>query len=314
VPRDLLSDRVPPSGEQHRITHGDAEAHVTQVGATLRSYTVAGTHVLDGFDESSRATDGRGQVLAPWPNRIAGGRYDYGGHAIQAPLNEPARGNAIHGLVRWSDWTTVDKAESRVGLTCAVRPQPGYDWTLLLEVVYHLEATGLTVELAATNTGLERAPFGAGFHPYLRLGEHGIDDLRLCVPAEHRVITDDGSRSEEQPVGGTEFDLRKPRRLGGLALDTAYGALDRDEDGRAVVSLAEPDGSREVRLWVDEAYRYLMVYTGDEVGDPGRRRQAVAVEPMSCPPQAFRTGTDFVELEPGETWRGRWGIVTNLDA
>lgn len=300
--------RTPPSGEQYRITNGDAEAVVTQVGATLRSLSVGGVPILDGFDADSRATDGRGQVLAPWPNRIAEGRYSYGGRDVQCPLNEPSRGDAIHGLVRWLEWDVVDHAGSAVTLMCAVRPQPGYEWALDLQVGYHLDGAGLTVTLAAVNTGDERAPFGAGFHPYLRVGDHQVDDLCLEVPAGCRVITDDGRTTVEEPVAGSEWDLRSGRRLQGLVLDTAYGRLDRRPDGRAAVVLSRPDGSGSVSLWVDEAFPYLMIYTGDEVQDASRRRRAVAVEPMSCPPQAFRTGTDVVPLAPGEAWRGRWGI------
>jgi aldose 1-epimerase len=303
---------APPSGTQHTIGHAGAEVVVTEVGATLRSYTVDGVPVLDGFDAASRATDGRGQVLAPWPNRIAEGRYRYGGRELQCPLTEPARGDAIHGLVRWVDWTLLDHQGSSVTLGCTVRPQPGYDWLLRLEVGYRLDDAGLTVELTATNDSGERAPFGAGFHPYLRLGEHRVDDLLLTVPAASRVLTDDGTRSVDEPVAGTDWDFRSPRPVGALVLDTAFGGLVRGDDGRAVTVLAERDGGGEVGLWVDEAYRYLMVYTADEVRSPDRRRRAVAVEPMTCPPQAFRTGTDVIGLEPAGTWRGRWGVAPSL--
>ncbi len=300
--------RTPPSGEQYRITYGDAEADVTQVGATLRSFSVGGVPLLDGFDVGSRATDGRGQVLAPWPNRIAEGRYSYGGRDVQCPLNEPSRDNAIHGLVRWLDWDVVDLAGSAVTLACAVRPQPGYEWALDLRVAYHLDDAGLTVTMAAVNTGAEDAPFGAGFHPYLRVGEHRVDELCLEVPAECRVLTDRGRETVEEPVAGTEWDLRGRRRLGDMVLDTAYGRLDRGPDSRAIVVLSHPDRSGGVSLWVDEAFPYFMIYTGDELQDLTRRRRAVAVEPMSCPPQAFRTGTDVVHLAPGATWRGEWGL------
>ena len=97
-----------------------------------------------------------------------------------------------------------------------------------------------------------------------------------------------------------------------VALDTAYGRLVRGEDGRAVVVLTDPERDAAVRLWVDEAYRYLMVHTGDEVHAAQRRRGALAVEPMTCPPEAFRTGADVVELEPGASWRGRWGLRPDL--
>ena len=307
-----ITEVAAPTGEQYRIAHGDAEVEITEVGATVRSYTVGGTPVLDGFDVGSRATDGRGQVLAPWPNRIADGRYRYGTREVQCPLTEPAAADAIHGLVRWSDWALLERTDSSVVLTCAVRPQPGYEWALRLRVGYHLDDTGLTVELTATNTGPERAPFGAGFHPYLRLPGRRVDELLLTVPAECRVLTDGGHESVEEPVGGTEWDFRSARRIGDVALDTAYGRLTRGRDGRAVAVLADPDGRRTVRLWVDEGFRYLMVYTADQVHATDRRRQAVAVEPMTCPPQAFRTGTDVVELEPGGSWGGRWGLRPDL--
>ena len=51
-----------------------------------------------------------------------------------------------------------------------------------------------------------------------------------------------------------------------------------------------------------------MVYTADQVERPERRRAAVAIEPMTCPPDALRTGSDLIELGPGESWRGVWGL------
>ena len=167
----------PPSGDQYVLTQGSAEAQVTGVGATLRSYTVDGDDVIDGFGLGERATDGRGQVLAPWPNRLTDGRYEYGGHDCQAPLNEPSRHDAIHGLVRWLDWSLAAHDATSVSLTCAVRPQPGYEWQLDLEVTYALDGAGLTVTLRAVNRDGERAPFGVGFHPYLTVGAASIDEL-----------------------------------------------------------------------------------------------------------------------------------------
>ena len=60
-------------------------------------------------------------------------------------------------------------------------------------------------------------------------------------------------------------------------------------------------------LWLDESYRYVMAFTGDTL-DPERRRRAIALEPMTCPPDALRSGTDLIRLAPGTTWTGRWGL------
>ncbi len=94
-----------PTGQQWRIGHGRHEVVVCEVGATLRSYKVGDTQVLDGFGPDEWSHTGRGQVLAPWPNRLADGRYEFNGVRAQAALDEPERRNAIHGLVRWLPWT-----------------------------------------------------------------------------------------------------------------------------------------------------------------------------------------------------------------
>lgn len=300
--------RSAPSGEQYLIRRGPVEARITEVGATLGSLTLDGRDVVDGCGLDERASDGRGQVLAPWPNRIAEGRYEYGGRAVQAPISEPGRNAAIHGLVRWLDWTLVEYDDPEVTLQCAVRPQPGYEWQLLLEVRYTLGPSGLTVTMTSTNTGTERAPFGAGCHPYLRLGDGPVDRLELNVPAR-QFLTDADAGSPFQSVEGTEQDFMARRAIGASRLDTAYGDLVRDTSGRAAATLRDPTNDESLALWVDESFRYLMVYTGDSVHDAVRRRAAVAVEPMTCPPQAFRTGIDVVELEPGESWSGAWGIT-----
>jgi aldose 1-epimerase len=296
-----------PAGEHHVIRSGTSEAHITEVGATLRAFTVGGIDVLDGFAAHERATDGRGQVLAPWPNRIAGGRYQYGGHDIQCPLTEPARSNAIHGLVRWLDWALADRQPDAVTLWCDVRPQPGYEWELRLQVTYQLGDDGLTVRLSAVNTGDERAPFGAGFHPYLKIAGRQIDDLVLTLPAT-QYLADNDPATEVRQVADTAFDFRAARRVGTQELDTAYTGLVLDERGRATVVLSDPGADHEVQLWVSGAFPHLMVYTGDHVSRPERRRASVAVEPMTCPPQAFRSGIDLVELDPEESWAGDWGL------
>jgi aldose 1-epimerase len=297
-----------PSGHQYAIAHGNAQAHIAQVGATLRTYTVDGRDVLDGFGIDERATDGRGQILAPWPNRLTDGRYQYGGRDCQAPINETSRNTAIHGLVRWLDWSLVGHDPTSVTLSCAVRPQPGYEWQLDLEVTYALDHTGLTVTLRAVNVGAERAPLGVGFHPYLTLGTPSIDELELTLPATTYRDSDLSAAPAMVPVTATPWNFTQPRRIGTTQLDTAFGGLIRHDDDRAITRIHDPDGGHAVELWVDGTYRYLMVYTADRVGQPERRRTAIAIEPMTCPPDALRTGTDLIELDAGGSWQGSWGL------
>ena len=134
-----------PSGQQWRIGHGRQEVVVCEVGATLRAYSVGGAPVLDGFGPDEWSHCGRGQVLAPWPNRLADGRYEFNGVRAQAALDEPERRNAIHGLVRWLPWTLQTRHQNQVSLRLQLHPSPGYPFSLLMELEYHVGRDGLTV-------------------------------------------------------------------------------------------------------------------------------------------------------------------------
>jgi aldose 1-epimerase len=296
-----------PSGEQYEIAHGDQRVVVTEVGAGLRSYEAGGRDVLDGYGADEMASSGRGQVLVPWPNRIEGGRYEWRGRSLQLPLTEPEGGNAIHGLVRWSAWRVVEQEPHRLVLGHGVHPQPGYPFALDLRVEYALSEDGLRVETTATNVGAEPCPYGAGAHPYLAPGTPTVDTATLRLPARRVLETDAaGIPVGRTAVEGTPFDFRDPLPVGDTALDHCFTDLDRDADGRARVTLGDPGSGRAVALWVDERYPYLMLYTGDARPDVARR--SLAVEPMTCPPNAFSSGESVIELAPGTSAAGSWGL------
>jgi aldose 1-epimerase len=286
---------------------------VVALGGGLRSYEAAGREVLNGFPAGERPTSGRGQVLVPWPNRIENGCYEFEGKRLQLPLSEPENGNAIHGLVRGATWNLVDREPARVLLDYTLEPQPGYPFELGLSIEYALSGAGLTVTTTASNLGRAICPYGAGQHPYLTLGTPTIDTLRLQAPGRVVEFSDErGLPVRSAPVAGTEYDFRLGREIGETVLDNAFTELERDLDGRARVLLDDPAGSAGLTLWVDESYRYLMLYTGDS--HPDVARHGLAVEPMTCPPNAFRTGESLIRLEPGESIATSWGIEPRLPA
>ena len=185
-----------PTGQQWRIGHGRQEVIVCEVGATLRAYSVGADPVLDGFGADEWSHSGRGQVLAPWPNRLADGRYEFNGVRAQAALDEPERRNAIHGLVRWLPWTLQTRHQNQLSLRLQLHPSPGYPFSLLLEIEYHVGREGLTVTTRAQSLDEGPIPFGLGFHPYLTAGPGTVDGAILHVPgAPHpRDSTTAGSR------------------------------------------------------------------------------------------------------------------------
>jgi aldose 1-epimerase len=291
-----------PSGEQFEIAFGDQRAVVTEVGGGLRTYDVGDRRIVDGYEADEMCSAGRGQVLAPWPNRIADASYEFGGVRHELPVDERASQSAIHGLVRWVPWRVVEARPQRATIGHELHPQPGYPFAVSLRIEYELSADGLRVSTTATNVGPESCPFGLGFHPYLRPGTPTVDTATLQLPARSVLGTD-----ERSPVHGTDLDFLHPRAVGRTVLDTCFAGLDRGVDGLARVVLANPATGVSTTLWVDEAYGYLMVYTGDTRPDVSRR--SLAVEPMTCPPQAFRTGESVIVLAPGDSMTATWGLT-----
>jgi len=201
-----------------------------------------------------------------------------------------------------------DASSVRFGLR--LYPMHGYPHILDLTASYRLDDDGLGVEVAARNAGPTAAPYGIGAHPYLTLGRGAgsVDESVLELPADTWIPVDDRMiPTGREQVDGTPYDFRKPRPIGDTRLDTAYTGLTRDPDGRARVRLTDGRGERGVELWVGEGIDWLQLYSAD--GLPGAHHRAgVAVEPMSCPPNAFATGEDVLRLEPGERIAHRWGL------
>ncbi len=299
---------LPPSGEQFEIEGGGYRAVVTESGAALRALSFRGRDLVDGFGEDEMSSGGRGQLLVPWPNRVRDGQYTFEGRDLQLPLTEPSRHNSSHGLARWVAWSVEEHTGHSVSLTYRLMAQTGYPWTLDLHVAYDLSADGLTVTQTATNDSGRPAPYASGAHPYLRVGDGPVDRWELTLPAATRLLVDD---ERLLPVGreaveGTPYDFRVARPLRDLALNHCFTDLERDPEGNTTAVLRDPASGDGVTLWVDGHHPWLLLYTADDV--PASARRSLAVEPMTAPPDALRSGEDLFTLAPDETVSVVWGI------
>lgn len=296
-----------PTGEQWHLAAGADELTVVEVGGGLRTWTRDGVDLLAGYESNAPCTSGRGQQLIPWPNRIRDGRYSYDGVAYQLPLTEVDLGNASHGLVRWAPWRLLERTPSSITVAHRLFPQPGWDWHLETTTTYAVAPDGLTVTVRVTNVGEGAAPFGYGAHPYVAIGDAPVEDVEVMIPGARFVEVDDRLIPKAtSPVDGTAFDFREQKAIGHGRLDTAYADLEV-VDGRWTVTVATP-GRPVVDVWADaESLPWAQVFSGkaeaDQAGVHG-----IAVEPMTCPPDAFNSGDSLIELARGQAWTGTWGI------
>ena len=299
------------------LTHGDWQLVVAPYGASLRGLSHGATDgkredVITGYSGAAGKVGGQGDVLLPFPGRVAEGRYTFEGQTYQMEKNDSEGPNAIHGFLRKTIWDSEQPSDDEITFTTALAADahPGYPFALGARVTYRLDDGGLTCAFALGNLGDAPAPVAAGFHPYFTVGSARIDADTLHLPfdsyLEYQNLLPTG---RVLPVGGTEFDFRTPRAIGAAVFNTCFLGPQRDPDGRLRIRLSDSSAQKSLTVWMDAAFNYVVLYSGDPLPESHRRR-ALAIEPMTGGSDAFNHPTwGLVTLASGETLSGAWGIT-----
>ncbi|MDQ2732268.1 MAG: hypothetical protein M3Y56_11460 [Armatimonadota bacterium] len=334
-----VEGQASPSDAEIFLVHGAHTAVVSPYGASLRGYSVAAEAANaprrdvvtpyagaqppspDGSRMGRSARDigqkigGQGDVLIPFPGRIRDGLYTFGGQPYQMERNDHEGPNAIHGFLRSTLWNIDESSENKVRFSTSIGKaqyeERGYPFSLEVTVAYQVDDSGLTCSFSITNTGPDAAPAAAGFHPYFTTGSALIDEDTLEVPLEAVLELNANliPTGRVLPVEGTPLDFRKPRRIRSTAFNTCFLQPRRDEDGRLRIHLRGDAGT--VTVWMDGAFNYVVLYSGDPL-PPEHRRRSLAIEPMTCGSDGFNHPEwGLAALEPGESFGGEWGV--NVD-
>ncbi len=297
------------TGELYVVRDGTREAVVTELGAGLFRVNWDGTELL-----SSVADDGfggfgcHGQMLLPWPGRVAGGRYEHEGETYQLPLDDHTHGAAIHGWARWATWRLVDSSPGRLVMGWRMLAQDGYPFCFDFEQAYAWTARRFEVRLDGVNTSGRPAPIGYGAHPYFNLGASSVDELELTVPASSYVPVDSALNptGPPLPVQGTPYDFRQGTVVGSARLDVTLADLERDDEGMVTVGVTAPSTGVRLGLHYQRPIDYVQVYSGDTL--VFGRRAGLAVEPYTCVPNAFNNKMGLALVPPGGTFSVRWAM------
>lgn len=292
------------------VTRGDWKLTVAPCGASLRGLTYRGEPVITGYHGKENKVGGQGDVLIPFPGRVAGGAYEFDGQRHQMPQNDKDGPNAIHGFLRAVVWDTAAQDDASATFATRLDGAEGYPFQLAASVTYTLTNDGLTCAFNVKNVGDGPAPVGAGFHPYFTVGSETIDGDTLHVPMAAVLEFDDAliPTGRVLPVAGTELDFTRPRPIGATRFNTCFLNPSRDDNGRLTITLANKN--RELAVWMAGAFGYVVLYSGDPLPETHRRR-ALAIEPMTCGSDAFNHPEwGLARLAPGETLTGTWGVTT----
>lgn len=214
----------------------------------------------------------------------------------------------------------ADSDSDAVELELLLPASPAYPWSLLIGVRYELHSErGLSVSITTTNLGAAMpphegqagaplldghpapAPYGVGVHPYLTRS-CALDECTLVLPASRALLTDERTKAPTQdvPITETPWNWLDPTTMGEASVDHAFTELITDAAGQWQVRLADPDGSAVV---LASNAPWVQLYSGEHMD-----RQALAVEPMTCPPNAFNSGRDLITLASGESHTLRYRI------
>ncbi|WP_165350486.1 aldose 1-epimerase family protein [Xylanimonas protaetiae] len=304
--------QVPLSGEQYVLEGFGYRAEVAAVGATLRTLSAGGRELVAGFSADRLRPAMRGALLVPWPNRTADGAYTFAGETHRLPVDEPETRTATHGLLAWSPFTPGEPVEHGLELRGTLAPRPGYPWRLGVTVTFTLAEDGLRQEVEVENQSDRTAPVGIGGHPYLVAGPSSdssldgwtleLDAAEALVPSPDRMLPERTVHVDDAP----ELDFRAPRTVGDTVLNHCFTGLRPAADGTVSARLRDPRGGGTQITW-DARCAFVQLYSADHPVD-GVRRSALAIEPMTCQPDALNSGVGLLAVDPWQAVGAGWRI------
>jgi len=283
-----------------------SRAIISPIGASLLELELSGIKVVEQV-KNSRTDLYSGVVMAPWSSRIAGGKYSLpDGRSFQVPINEPARNNALHGVVYDQNFEIKRLSESSVELAIEISGFEGYPFVLKLAVSYELEDGELFASFAVRNTSSEKAPFGIGFHPYFSCAWF-VEPMQIQNDAASYFELDENLISlGKTKTAASDKDLSLGKKALGASLDDGYTDLVFDH-GISSTKLIDSNG-RGVQIWQENIFKHAVIFTTDNFETEAGPISAVAVEPSTSAVNAFNSNQDLIWLEPNQTRSGSWGI------
>lgn len=246
--------------------------------------------------------DYKGAKLSPFPNRLQKGLYSFKGNQYQLPCNDNGH-NALHGFL-WDypfSLKDVRLEDESAEITLSMYyegKKAGYPFPFSMDITYTLSPQKLSVLTQIENKGDKAMPIGDGWHPYFLL-PGGTDQWQLKLPTQKRLKTD----QYLIPTGDYEeyLKFKSLNTIQGEALDHCFGPL---TERISETILYHPKEELKIIVWQKsgtDRYEWLNVYIPPD-------KNSIAIEPMSCAPDAFNNGLGNIHLPAGESRTFTFGV------
>ena len=303
------------SGQQFRLSFltpkGELQATIAQVGASLREFKINDIELVVPYAEDEPAPLCAGIVMAPWPNRIDGGKWKFEGQTLEVDITIHEQQNANHGFLGRFPYSLISQTPSSVTLGATIYPREGYPFLVDTTVTYQLDESGLTVSHTAVNHSAKAAPFAVGGHAYFQFSETPTKDLAMKTNAKTWLKCNERQiPTEWLPTPTGDYNLSEGVRVGDHFFDDDFTDFDRDAQGLAHTYLTAPDG-RGLDVWQDEKFGHVVLFTPDFFPTKNGPVYAAAIEPQTAAPNAFNNGDGLAWLKTGEQFTAAWGVKIN---
>lgn len=255
-------------------------------------------NVIDGYTNEAdfkekNSSSFKSNVLFPYPNRIRNGIYSFGEQLYTLPINFTAEDNAIHGLVYDKEFTVIETSANNKSASISMEyvyneSVTGFPFLFRLCITYTLTKQRLRIETRIQNNGTKQFPYGFGLHHYFKVSD-SVAHTSLEVPTNYTLPVDSHMIPTGEKQEYTEFTESK--LIDTTTFDTCFEVLKNKQN---IIKLSDTNSGSNLQIaYSSKDFPYVQIYTPPH-------RKSIAIEPMTCAPNAFNNNMGLLMLQGGE--------------
>ena len=266
------------------------------LGASLQNLTSHNTEIINGISNTVEGLNDykntyKSAFLFPFPNRISEGKYEFGQTKYDLDCNEKALNNALHGYIYNKPFSmkNIETSENNAIVSLYYTDKgitKGFPFPYRLEIIYTFSPKKIAINFQVFNNGVKSFPYGIGWHPYFKTSNLKTSSLNFEGETQYFL--------DERMIPQFEIPLKfkNPLTIKDTFLDDCF-ITNKPQvyfkcDSYSIGIDSSPKNKKN----------YLQVYTPPT-------KDCVAIEPMTCAPNAFnnKNGLQVLEANANFEWQ-----------